>query len=48
LDKCKEISKNAKRYVEQFLDEDKEKLITNLVLRKYADFVNVNLIKNEM
>jgi hypothetical protein len=45
LDKCEEISKNGTKYVEQFLDEEKEKLITNLVLKTYAEKVHVILIK---
>lgn len=43
LDKCEEIVNNSKSYVEQFLDEDREKLITKLVLKKYTDSVIVSL-----
>lgn len=41
LDKCEEIAKNGKKYIEQFLDENREKKITNLVLRNYADKVKI-------
>jgi hypothetical protein len=41
IDKCKEIANNGKKYIEQFLDEDREKLITNMVLKEYVDRVNI-------
>jgi hypothetical protein len=41
LDKCEEISNNGKKYIEQFLDEEREKLITNLVLREYVDNMKI-------
>ena len=45
LDKCEEIAKNGKKYIEQFLDEEREAKITNLVLRRYVDNVKINLIE---
>lgn len=47
LDKCEEIANNGKKYVEQFLDEEKEKKITNMVLRKYVDNVNISLMQKK-
>ena len=44
LDKCEEIAKNGKKYIEQFLDEEREAKINNLVLRRYVDNVKINLI----
>jgi len=44
LDKCEEIAINSKKYMDQFLDEEREAKITNLVLRKYVDHVTINLI----
>ena len=44
LDKCEEIAINGKKYIEQFLDGEREAEITNLVLRKYVDNVTINLI----
>ena len=44
IDKCEEIAKNGKLYIEQFLDEEREAKITNLVLRKYVDHVKIKLI----
>ena len=41
LDKCEEIAKNGKKYIEQFLDEDREKKITNMVLKEYVDNVEI-------
>jgi len=41
LDKCEEISQNGKKYIQQFLDKDKEAQITNMVLRAYLDNVTI-------
>ena len=41
-DKCKEISENATRFIEQFLNPKLEMLIQNLVLKKYIESVTVN------
>lgn len=41
LDKCEEIANNGKKYIEQFLDQEREAKITNLVLRKYVDNVKL-------
>lgn len=41
-DKCREISGNATRFIEQFLDPKLEMLIQKLVLKKYIDSVTVN------
>ena len=41
-DKCKIISENATRFIEQFLDPKMEMLIENLVLKKYLQTVTVN------
>ena len=40
-DKCREISENATRFIEQFLDPKLEMLIQNLVLKKYIENVTV-------
>lgn len=42
LDKCKEINKNAKQYVEQFLDYKKQKDINKKIMKIY--FENVKII----
>ena len=39
LDKCEEISNNGRKYIEQFLDPEKEKYITSLVLKEYTTYV---------
>lgn len=44
IDKCEIIAINGKKYVEQFLDKEREKIITNLVLKKYADFVKIKTV----
>ena len=44
IDKCEIIAINGKKYVEQFLDKEREKIITNLVLNKYADFVKIKTV----
>uniref|UniRef100_A0A6C0CSC6 Glycosyl transferase CAP10 domain-containing protein n=1 Tax=viral metagenome TaxID=1070528 RepID=A0A6C0CSC6_9ZZZZ len=41
-EKCKEIINNANNFIEQFLDERKEAIIENLVLKKYLDTVTIN------
>lgn len=41
-DKCKIISENATKFIEQFLDPKMEMLIENLVLKKYLQTVTVN------
>ena len=43
-DKCKEIIKNANAFIEQFLNEDKEERIHQLVIDKYFKNVNITLI----
>lgn len=43
LKKCEEISKNGTKYMEQFLDEENEKLITNEVIKNYLQ--NVKFIE---
>ncbi len=39
-DKSEEIKRNANKYVEQFKDKKREKLISLLVLKKYFEIVN--------
>jgi hypothetical protein len=39
LEKCEEISKNATKFMKQFLDEENEKYITTEVIRKYVKYV---------
>jgi len=39
LEKCENISKNATKYIEPFLDEENEKYITNEVIRNYFNYV---------
>ena len=46
MEKCKKISNNGKIYMEQFQDEEKEKKITNSVLKKYVDNCVINIINN--
>ena len=41
-DKCKEISANATTFIEQFLDEKKEREIERLVLEKYLSTMTIN------
>ena len=41
---CKQIAMNGKKYVEQFLDHEREAKITNLVLREYVDNVTITKI----
>lgn len=43
LAKCEEIAKNGKEYMKQFLDEEQEQLITNMVLKNYIDNVNISI-----
>ena len=43
-DKCKQISSNATNFIEQFLDEKKERQIEKLVLEKYLSTMTINLI----
>ncbi len=43
-DKCKEIIKNANAFIEQFLNEEKEERIHQLVIDKYFKNVNITLI----
>lgn len=43
-DKCKEIIKNANAFIEQFLNEEKEQLIHQLVIDKYFKNVKITLI----
>ena len=43
LDKCEQISKNATKYMKQFLDNENEKYITNEVIKGYIK--NVEFIK---
>ena len=45
LDKCEQIAKNGKEFIKQFLDEEREKQIINMVLRGYVDHVNI-CVKN--
>ena len=47
LDKCEEIANNGKKYMEQFLDEDTEKKIENLIIQKYNELVEINLINEK-
>jgi len=46
LNKCEEISKNATKFIEQFMDEKTEKKLEELVIKKYMDNVNINIINN--
>jgi hypothetical protein len=46
LNKCEEIANNGKKFIEQFLDEEKEAQITNLVLKEYFDNVIVTKTVN--
>ena len=41
-DKCKEISKNATKFIEQFFDVEKENKIEELVLEKYLSRMTIN------
>lgn len=41
LDKCEQIAKNGKEFINQFLNEETEKIITNMVLRNYVESVNI-------
>ena len=41
LDICEKISINATKYMEQFLDEENEKYITNEVIKNYFKYVNI-------
>lgn len=40
IDKAREITENARRYMSQFTDNDRELLISLLVLQKYLEVVN--------
>ena len=42
LEKCEEISKNATKYMEQFLDDENEKYIATEVIKKYFEYVKIN------
>ena len=42
-DKCKQISSNATKFIEQFLDEKKEKQIEKLVLEKYFSTMTIDV-----
>ena len=42
-DKCKEISANAKKFIEQFLDNEKEKKIEKLVFEKYLTTITIDI-----
>jgi hypothetical protein len=44
LEKCEEIANNGKKFVEQFLDTEKENKIINMVLREYVDNVNIIVV----
>ena len=41
-EKCKKIICNANKFIQQFLDEKKEAIIENLVLKKYLDTMTIN------
>ena len=47
LEKCEEIATNGKKYMEQFLDEDTEKKIETLIIQKYNELVEINLINEK-
>lgn len=42
-DKCKEISINATKFIEQFFDNKKEKEIEKIVLEKYLKTITINV-----
>ncbi len=46
MEKCEEIALTGKMYIEQFLDEERERQITNMVLREYTKYVKIS--KNNM
>jgi hypothetical protein len=41
LQKCEQISKNATKYMENFLDEENEKYITTQVIKEYLKNVKI-------
>jgi len=41
LDDCEKISQNATKYIQQFMDEKKEKEITTKVIEKYLEKINI-------
>jgi hypothetical protein len=41
LDKCEEISRNATLFIQQFLDETREKKITDNVVKIYFDNIDI-------
>lgn len=41
LDKCKDIAANATKYLNQFLDTEKEKRITQKVIQKYMENITI-------
>ena len=41
LDDCEKISQNATKYIQQFMDEKKEKEITIKVIEKYLEKINI-------
>ena len=43
-DKCKEISANATKFIEQFFDQEKERKIEKLVLEKYLSTMNIDVV----
>jgi len=46
LDKCEKITKNAKLYVGQFLNEDKEKEIEKKIIDIYTNIIDIKLINS--
>ena len=41
LDKCEKISKNAREYILQFMNEDNEREIVNTIITNYMNSVNI-------
>ena len=48
LDKCEEISRNATKFIKQFLNEEIEEQIEKLVFEKYKEYVHINLIEEKV
>ena len=44
LDKCEEIAMNGKKYIQQFFNKERENLITKIILEKYIEYVNINIL----
>jgi hypothetical protein len=44
LDKCEQIIKNAKQFIEHFLDEKNENFITNEVIKTYFEKIKINIV----